>query len=64
LKRALADHPWPLVTFGADDVRVFMDGVGDGLTLEALGEEADPFEPHFGWKGHVERRTVEAVAGS
>lgn len=54
LHRALADHPWPLATFGAEDVRVFTEGAANGLTLDALSADADAFEPHFGWKGHVE----------
>ncbi|NOT00193.1 MAG: DUF362 domain-containing protein [Phycisphaerales bacterium] len=64
LDRALADHPWPLATFASEDVRVFTEGAVNGLTLDALGEEADAFEPHFGWKGHVELRAAEAVTRS
>jgi len=54
LFRALADHPLRLAAFGFEDVVARSnDQRFDGPLAEMRGPLLD-FEPHFGWKGHIE----------
>jgi hypothetical protein len=64
LFRSLRPHPLPLASFGYEDLRV---GSNDASFQGPLTELAGPllaFEPHFGWKGHIEvpDETLEAGA--
>ncbi|MCH7871146.1 MAG: DUF362 domain-containing protein [Planctomycetes bacterium] len=54
VQRAFDEHSLPLVGFGLDDVVVRSN---DPNLTGACGAAYDPvlaFEPHFGWKGHIE----------
>lgn len=54
VQRAFDEHPLPLVGFGLDDVAVRSN---DRDLTRACGATCDSrfaFEPHFGWKGHIE----------
>lgn len=54
LHKALEPHPLPLAPFGFDDV--CLESNDDSLNgpLVNLTEPIQVFEPHFGWKGHIE----------
>jgi uncharacterized protein (DUF362 family) len=54
LRVALERHPLPLVDFGRDDVRVRSNDARYNRPLQDLRGRILAFEPHFGWKGHVE----------
>ena len=55
LYRALnADHPLPLMNFGHDDVECASNQEQLNKKLGEIKGAVFGFEPHFGWKGHVE----------
>jgi len=54
LCRALDKHPFPLVDFAHDDIRCMSNDEQLNKELKEIGGEVFGFEPHFGWKGHVE----------
>ena len=54
LHRALESHPLPLTSFCERDVMCFSDASGRGRSVVELESKVDPFESHFGWRGHVE----------
>lgn len=54
LRRALEPHPLPLVPFGAEDVVLCSNLPTFDGPIGALAGPLLAFEPHFGWKGHVE----------
>ena len=61
---AFDPHPLPLIECAYEDLQLC--GNRHDITWEALAEGAMPFqfEPHFGWKGHIEfeqERVMEAV---
>ncbi|MCH7885837.1 MAG: hypothetical protein IIC01_11390, partial [Planctomycetes bacterium] len=70
LWRALEDGPLPLASFAYDDLLVRSN---DSRWNRRLAEFDGPglvFEPHFGWKGHIElaqeptvRDSVDSCAG-
>lgn len=62
LREALADHPLPLARFKRDDVRVSSNDASLEGPLALLSPEQPPFEPHFGWKGHIELQPAHVAA--
>lgn len=61
LREALADHSMPFVDFSRDDISVRSDDQAlDGL-LGTYVSDGAAFEPHFGWKGHVELETLRCA---
>lgn len=54
LRVALESHPLPLVAFEHSDVVVRSDDTRYDGRLVNLRGRLLAFEPHFGWKGHVE----------
>jgi len=61
---ALEEHALPLAAFGAADVGVRSDAVQFNRRLSAIEGRAFAFEPHFGWKGHVELCREHDEAGA
>jgi len=49
-----AEHPLPLVNFGYEDIRCASNQEQLNNGLREIKGELFGFEPHFGWKGHVE----------
>jgi len=63
LFRAMADHRLPLAPFGYEEVTVCSQtSQFDGRLSEFKGA-CLAFEPHFGWKGHVECAGADARGG-
>ena len=60
--RAFEQHPLRLTTFGAEDVIARSNNRPFDTRVSAIEGAALAFEPHFGWKTHVEvlRNTHEA----
>jgi len=54
LHRALSDHEFPLVTFDYGDVRGRSNDERFNRRLAEMHGSLLAFEPHFGWKGHIE----------
>src|SRR5262249_21679241 len=54
LLRALEHHDWPLVTFSQRDIVVRSNDSILDQRLADLSGRLLGFEPHFGWKGHIE----------
>ncbi len=54
LTRAFGDHPLPLVSFASEDVVGLSNEDCLSGSAAALRDWHIAFEPHFGWKGHVE----------
>lgn len=59
LLRALEDHPLPLVAFTYDDLTCRSPDERFQGRLAQCGDVGLVFEPHFGWKGHVESRVSD-----
>jgi uncharacterized protein (DUF362 family) len=57
IARAFEIRSYPLCDFRLQDIRV---AIGDGeFSLDAVPEKwIVPFEPQFGWKGHIERQRI------
>lgn len=56
LHRAFEPHPWPLASFALSDVTgISNDPRFDRRVSEVCGPGL-AFQPHFGWRGHVELR--------
>ncbi len=52
---------YPLCNYGFDDIRVTLDGAEHSLC--SLPERyIVPFEPQFGWKGHIEKMNYVVTA--
>ncbi|MEE9293574.1 MAG: DUF362 domain-containing protein [Phycisphaerae bacterium] len=54
LQQALDEHPLPLAPFAPDDVVVESNDQRLCGPVRNIREWNEAFEPHFGWKGHVE----------
>ncbi|MBU0717604.1 MAG: DUF362 domain-containing protein [Planctomycetes bacterium] len=54
LKCALDEHSLPLASFGHEDVVGRSDDPRFDVRLADMNGSLFRFEPHFGWKGHVE----------
>lgn len=54
LKRALDAHELPLGTFGLDDIALRSNEAAYDCALSEIEGSCMAFEPHFGWRGHVE----------
>ena len=54
LFRAMADHRFPLASFAYEEITIRSHSSQFDGRLSEFGEVCLAFEPHFGWKGHVE----------
>jgi len=54
LFRALEEHSLPLTTFDYTDIICRSSDPGLDCPLAGLKSVGSAFEPHFGWKGHIE----------
>lgn len=54
LHRAFAEHVWPLVAFAPGSVTVHSNRPEFDAPLSEFTGPCLGFEPHFGWRGHVE----------
>jgi uncharacterized protein (DUF362 family) len=55
LRESLRVHSLPLVTFKYDDVLCASDDSTMQGRLPNVEGPGDPFQAHFGWRGHIER---------
>jgi len=57
LRHAMEAHRYPLNLVRHDDIRCLSNDTRYDRMLSAIGSPALRFQPHFGWKGHVELQT-------
>ena len=65
LYKAIIDHPLPLCTFNYDEVMCKSNDSPFDRDLSKFEGKGFEFEPHFGWKGHLEltqRHVVKKIA--
>lgn len=59
VREAFAPHPYPLASFGPDEVRVVLDGQ-EMLATDLPANVVVPFRAPDHWRGHCERRVARA----
>lgn len=62
LYRAFDSHLLPLIAFEPGDVTIHTEAAPNGIPCDSDDVPARPFEPHFGWKGQIERSPGEAAS--
>jgi hypothetical protein len=63
VSRAADAHVLPLANFALSEIRGRSDAAEFDRVLAAISGRALGFEPHFGWKGHVELSEAADEAG-
>jgi hypothetical protein len=58
LQQSLANHPLPIGSFSEEDVIVRPNSPASSRPLAELDGSGFAFEPHFGWKGHIELQVM------
>ena len=59
LHRALDNHRLSLMSFGYDEIACTSNLEQLNKRLEEIKGAVFGFEPHFGWKGHIERSSIQ-----